>query len=169
MNKNLILSFISLVFSMSFFSCSLISKKDISQRSIASVNSNYSGENYAVKSKRLIKPVSTVVLIREGKPRCFVSAVKYPDIVPSYFPIASSQRPVDASLNLSECHSRDINAIQNVTQQAVLLDKKGGYKTAAVPLIAAAVCVGAAALGTGLSLYQHENKVLDLEKVFLKQ
>ena len=158
MSKNLILKSL-ILFSFFSTSCHLTGKKQAEQtedsnRKVAAVDPTveaiHAGIQKAKKSSFDIvsRPVSKMVVFKNNKPVCQLSAVENRQLVPSYFPVASQD---NIQLKLPRCNRRDVSQIQGIKQQAVLLDKKGAYKTAGLPFVPVALCLGGAALGYYIS------------------
>ena len=84
-----------------------------------------------------------MVVFRNNKPVCQLSAVENSHLVPSYFPVASQDH---IQLRLPICNRRYASQIRDITTKGFLLDKKGAYNIAGPPVVAGAICLGAAAL-----------------------
>jgi len=143
--SSVLVSFLSL-----FLSCGFINKKEIPY------SHTFSGDS-SVSTAVEKQFVSKTLLSYKDQPVCVVEADKHPGLVPSFFKVTSS-KPEDIQFNLPECNSKDIRVIQSLSQQAVLLDERGGYQVAvgpaavAIPAAAKAIhavlCVGGAVYGS---------------------
>ena len=138
-----------------FISCHLtakqeVSKKELSQRKIAAIDPNLKASAGAST-----RPVSTIILFQNEKPICVLSASKRPHLIPSFFKV-SAQKAVPIGLPI--CNQKNANKVYAMSQKSALLDKKGGYQTAGLPVLAPAVmCVAGLATGTFASAAMHAN------------
>ena len=155
MNKKILwlVPFITALFVLT--SCEFLNKKSAekttaSERKIASVrpNQDFSKNQIPISNQ----PVSAMVLFKDKKPICALSAVKNRSLVPKPFKVA---RQNTLSFKLPKCNQQDTSLIQNITQKAVFLDENLSYQTAGAPLAIGAACLGGAALGALLGHLQN--------------
>ena len=131
-------------------SCEFLNKKTTekavpSKRKIASLNpyQNPSRNQISVSNKA----VSAVVLVKDKKPICTLSAAKAPHLVSKHLKVDPRRNTLD--LKLPQCRQQEASMIRSTMEEAIVLDKYGGYRTAGPPVIGvAAWCL----LGASLSL-----------------
>ena len=92
--------------------------------------------------------VSQVILSYKGEPLCVVNTGKYPSLVPSFLPVASSSKSEQLG-TLPECDVDDMNRIYQVAQNAVLVDRQKGIKVVALPVVP--ICVASVILPSALA------------------
>ena len=140
-----------------------MNKKEVSKRQPASSSNSKAEAVYKELSKEfkrikkaqqpsfevLTKPVSAMVIFKNKKPICQLSAIKHPDLVPSQLQISKKN---NLQLRLPSCHSKYISQIrEDIIQNYAFFDKNGGYQVAGFPILGAAACLGGGALGVYLA------------------
>ena len=107
-----------------------VEKAVASKRKFASLNSyqNHSKNQIPVSNKG----VSAVVLVENEKPICTLSVAQDPHLVPESVKVDPQQNTLD--LKLPQCSQEEASMIKSTIEEAIVLDKHGGYRTAGPPI-----------------------------------
>ena len=162
MNKVIMLKVIVGMFLLT--SCHLLGKKQVmkegSSRSLAGLGAgSYSGEYPGgLAGRKNAVPVSKIIVTKNRKPYCFITAKKYPQVLPVGMQVAYN----NIQMGLPECNQKDVAYISNVSQKTAYLDEKGRTQVAG-----AFVPVGLCLVGGALAKYVYRKR--NIKKDFLSQ